>query len=95
MEPLIDDAPLAAWSQRRPSSSGTDARADRAENSPPGDWSALGRRVLAEALRRATDELETRAAGPARPVRPHRAQKGGNGSGSGAASGLHGPEALA
>lgn len=42
-------------------------------DSPPRDWSHMGRRVLAEAWRRTTDDLATRplaGAGPAVPA-PH------------------------
>ncbi len=41
-----------------------------ADDSPPRDWSELGRRVLAEALRRATDELHRRNGWSARPAVP-------------------------
>ena len=40
------------------------------EDSPPRDWSQLGRRVLAEAWRRLRDEHATRETSQARPVVP-------------------------
>ena len=40
------------------------------EGSPPRDWSRLGRRVLAEAWRRTTDEFAARQTSRAGPVVP-------------------------
>jgi hypothetical protein len=60
---------LAKCQVRR--SRGPDAPTSSAVDSEPRDWSELGRRVLAEALRRATDELKRRnAALPASVVPP-------------------------
>ena len=45
-------------------------------DSEPRDWRDLGRRVLAEALHRATDELERRGAGTPTSVVPHPVTEG-------------------
>ena len=68
------DSPDSADSQRLHDGVATRSSVS-SQGSPPRDWSTLGQWVLAEAVRRATDELAHRTTHSAAPACPPNAER--------------------